>query len=203
MIGYIKGYDIVSVSEKKSQKIGIGTKLSELVSDSELRAQMLDALESGGKVYALRKKKELYVCYIFRKTVKNADDFMEAEKSEKLKSKELNVYELAYEYRVPELDGIAEKIKTDFLADLKEQALLYECKAIIWNNDYYIPSSVDGRHNYCGFMMGIAIGVGYALLFDNWGLGILLGLIFSQGFGWAMYNISGEEDEKDDVKGAD
>lgn len=203
MIGYIKGYDIVSISKKRSQKIEIGTRLAGLVGDKELRAQMLEALENGGKIYALRKKKELYACYIFRKTLRNADDFMTAEKSEKLKSKELNVYELVYEYRVSELDGISEKIKNDFLVDLKEQASLYDCQAIIWNDDYYIPKSVEERKNYWGFLMGLAIGVGYAMLFDNWCLGIALGLLFSQTFGWAMYSVSGKDNKKEGEKGAD
>lgn len=203
MTGYIKGYDIISISKKRSQKISIGTKLSELVSDGELRAQMLDALESGGKVYALRKKKELYACCIFRKTERNADDFMTAERSEKLKSKDLSVYELVYEYRAPETDGIAEKIKDNFLAELKEQAAFYDCKAIIWNNDYYVPASIADGRDYRGFLIGLAIGAGYAIIFDNWCLGIALGVLFSQTFGWAMYSVSGRDSETEDGEGAD
>lgn len=203
MIGYIKGYDIVSISKKRSQKMEIGTKLSGLVSDEELRAQMFDALENGGKVYALRKKKELYACCIFRKTEMNADELMTAEMSGKLKSKELNVYELVYEYRAPETDGIAEKVKNNFIEELKEQAAFYDCKAIIWNEDYYMPESFAEGRSHEGFIIGLSIGLVYGLCLDNWCLGIALAVVFSQTFGWAMYKVSGKNGKTENGKGDD
>ena len=198
MVGYIKGYDMLNISKKKSQKINIGARLSGAVSESELRAQMLDALETGGKVYALRKNKELYACYIFRKTKKKAEDFMAKDKAEKYEDKELDVYELSHEYRAAETDGLSEEIKKNFLADIKEQAFLYDVKAIIWGGDYYVPETVFGGKNYSGFLIGLSLGILFGIMFDNVVLGISFGVAFSQLFGWSMYSLSGKNDKDEE-----
>ena len=193
--GYVKGYDIITVSKKKAEKITLSEELSEAVDAEELRAKMLGALESGGRVYALSRKKKIYACCIFRKTKKKAEDFMAEDKAEKYKDKELDVYELIYEYRPAETDGLSEEVKKNFLADIKEQAAIYDIKAIIWGGDYYVPETEIGGKNYSGFLMGLSLGILFGIMFDNLILGICFGVAFSQLFGWSMYTTSGKTDK--------
>ena len=200
-IGYVKGYDIITVSKKKAEKITLSEEFSEAVNSEELRAKMLDALESGGRVYALRRKKKIYACCIFRKTKKKAEDFMAKDKAEKYKDKELDVYELIYEYRPAETDGLSEEIKKNFLADIKEQAAFYDVKAIIWGGDYYVPEMEFGGKNYSGFLIGLSLGILFGMMFDNIALGICFGVAFSQLFGWSIYSLSDNTDKDgEDIK---
>lgn len=67
MIGYVKGYNISNITEKKANKKDFGAGIDSVVAIEELRENILNVLKDKGKVYGLYKKKELVACYIFKK----------------------------------------------------------------------------------------------------------------------------------------
>ena len=155
----MNGYDIVNISKRKIDKLKISEELEKILSAEEIKLQMSEALKSGGKVYAIKKNKKIYGCYIFKKEKREAEEFMKNSSIEKYKNKKIYVYELSAEYFVYEIDCFSEKIKKKILSQMKENAFLNECKAIIWNDDCYIAEISKGGKNYSGFAMGLWVAV--------------------------------------------
>lgn len=186
----MNGYNIVNISKRKIDKLKISEELEKILSAEEIKMQMSEALKSGGKVYAIKKNKKIYGCYIFKKEKREAEEFMKNISIEKYKNKKIYVYELSAEYFVYEIDCFSEKIKKKILSQMKENAFLNECKAIIWNDDCYIAEISKGGKNYSGFAMGLSLGIVYGLLFKNIILGICFGIAFSNLFGWTLYKTS-------------
>lgn len=186
----MNGYDIVNISKRKIDKLKISEELEKILSAEEIKMQMSEALKSGGKVYAIKKNKKIYGCYIFKKEKREAEEFMKNSSIEKYKNKKIYVYELSAEYFVYEIDCFSEKIKKKILSQMKENAFLNECKTIIWNDDCYIAEISKGGKNYSGFAMGLSLGIVYGLLFKNIILGICFGIAFSNLFGWTLYKTS-------------
>lgn len=157
-IGYVKGYDIITVSKKKAEKTEISEELSEAVNDEELRAKMLDALENGGRVYALRRKKKIYACTIFAKTERPAAEILDETNRTMLKKDSVKAYELVGEYFAPALEERREKIFNDFLADLKEYASINDCGMIICKDCRYIHKKLeDPKKTSCRVALAAAL----------------------------------------------
>lgn len=197
----MNGYDIINISKRKIDKLKISEELEKILSAEEIKLQMSEALKSGGKVYAIKKNKKIYGCYIFKKEKREAEEFMKNSSIEKYKNKKIYVYELSAEYFVYEIDCFSEKIKKKILSQMKENAFLNECKAIIWNDDCYIAEISKGGKNYSGFAMGLSLGIVYGLMFKNIILGICFGIAFSNLFGWTLYKTS--NDNSSAKKGVD
>lgn len=67
MIGYVKGYDVCNITNKKLDKEEFLSELIEL--DSNLKNNILEALKMD--VIGLEKEKALKVVYIFKKDTQN------------------------------------------------------------------------------------------------------------------------------------
>lgn len=169
-IGYIKGYDIITISKKNVEKIEMGSKLA---NGEEIKQQIKEALSNGGAVYALRRKKELFACYIFNKRECAADEIMNAGEAAKFKGESIRILELAHEYRTHDVEDIEAKIKRDLLSVLGEKISFCKCNVLVWGEEYYTTMLSRHNVNYVSYLI-IAVLLFAALFALDKGYIILL-----------------------------
>lgn len=193
-IDCIKGYDYITISEKKAEKLEIGSRLA---NGEALREQMLDALRSDGAVYALCRKRELYACYIFRKTEHVAEDFMTSEEAVRWGHKRIQTLELAQESSAPEVEPIAEKVREELLDVLKEKALFCGCHVILWDDMCCVFVFTKGNTLYLKLLASVGIGFTIGYVLDSVALGVFwmcICLFFS---GWTVHQRTCQKEEQE------
>ena len=207
MIGYIKGYEIKTISKHKAKKDNFGVSMGNVVQADILRQCVLDALASGGKVYGIFQKKEMKACYIFAKekiaeadfrapqidlSLDNAWEFLtRGTTSEEVKwgdnpsEKKVIIYRLMNQFVTSECEAVIPKFEKAILAELKELMLWGEIKGAIWNEKVLVNKRVNvgGFGSIGGIPFGLAIGVAFGILFDNLAIGISLGVLWGLAMG--------------------
>lgn len=209
MIGYVKGYNISNITEKKANKKDFGAGIDSVVAIEELRENILNVLKDKGKVYGLYKKKELVACYIFKKEkttnselIKPAvinltednllkivqgkiDEASTEENSDILKNEEIAVFRFSEGYVSPQHTAVTEQFEKAILNELKEYILLGEVKAVVWGENILVSTQINAGSlgSINGLAIGIAMGFMFGMIFDNLAMGISLGLIWSLAFG--------------------
>lgn len=151
VVGYIKGYDFCVITKKRLEKEEF---LSELLNEkTDIKEEIMSALDNNGYVIGLEKKKVLKVAYLF----------------------ELNGKVLTFKNKVLAKE-IDEKIQQEFekiiTEELKEKLTFEELEKIDWNDIEIVPKKKEG-FSFLVFFSCVALGI----VFDNIGMGILWGFI--------------------------
>ena len=163
MIGYIKGYDVCNVTNRKLEKKDFLCELEQ--KDSKIKNKILECIATNGFVVGLRKKNNLKVVYIFN---------LEAE------TKVLKFSEML------KTDEVEEKSIEDFekaiIEELKEGLIFEKYKKVDWNDIEIVPNEGKGFSSLT-FSTCIALGLLYGVAFHNIGLGLLFGMAIGLCFG--------------------
>lgn len=213
MTGSIKGYNISKISKRKILKGLSCDALNALIDSEALEEQCLKALQTGGKVYGLYKKKELTALYILTNekigksqinqpeinlTKDNIVDFIlkgsdkeasswsdKVEKEDAENEKAVSVYRLTQKYVIPECENVMAEFEKAILLELKEQVLFGEVYGVIWNDKVLVPRRINAGWlgSFSGLGFGIAMGISFGMIFKNVAIGISLGILWAIVFG--------------------
>lgn len=215
IFGTIKGHDVVTMSKKKVEKANFGTPINSVIPEKSLQEEVLMALEDGGQVYALYKKKEMMACYILTKELVNTAEYAveeeregqtaleqgdseEYEKQETRQNQQQMAYVLKKEYIVPEAESVREEFEKVILEEVKESTVYHDVKYIAWKDTLLAPEKVKlgGIEIAGGMGMGIALGILFGVALDHLAIGICMGVafgyIFSTNFR-TLYRIKGKQ----------
>ncbi|MBR1599752.1 MAG: hypothetical protein IJ661_12690 [Lachnospiraceae bacterium] len=187
MAGFMKGYDIKTISKKKLDKEGFGEGLSEAVAIEQLKAEILEVLENEGFVYGLYKKKEMVACYMIERHEGEAPEQENVDAPIMKDKKHKNdVLTLTKEYILPGHDRAVLWFDDAVLDSLKERITFYGDAARIEFRDQVLTEKTYnvGGFNIGGAMLGFVIGfLLFGVAMDNYALGICLGLAFASSYG--------------------
>ena len=206
MAGFMKGYDIKTISKKKLDKDGFGVGLSEAVAIEQLKAEILEVLENEGFVYGLYKKKEMVACYMFERHEGEAPKQENVDASIMKDKKHKNdVITLTKEYALSGHDRAVIWFDDAVLENLKERITFYGDAARIEFRDQVLTEKTYnvGGFNIGGAMLGFMIGfLLFGVAMDNYVLGICLGLAFASSYGimFSSKKDSAVETEDDEVE---
>lgn len=191
-----KGYDIITVSKRKAMKENFLESLSAMVNPDGVKEQVLTVLNNGGRVYGLKKKKELVALTVFKKEEIDRYEFEElAKQDEELgmsfdklpkNLKKVAILKFLAEYGVDGHDQAMEWFRKTVKMELKE-FIIWGSYHVIYMNDEIISQNdvvnENSDYNGSGLAIGISIGLLFGILYDNIAMGLSLGLLFGVAFG--------------------
>lgn len=163
MIGYIKGYDICNITNKKLDKEEF---LSELIKlDSNLKNKILKVLNDNGYVIGLKKKKVLKVVYIFKMDIQQKI----LKYSESLATKDIEIKTI-------------ENFEKAIIEELKEKVTLEEVSKVDWKDIEIVPNE-SSSFSSLTFSTCLSLGLLFGIIFDNLSMGLLFGCAIGLCFG--------------------
>ncbi|MDE5565177.1 MAG: hypothetical protein K2I93_08465, partial [Oscillospiraceae bacterium] len=163
-IGYVKGYDLQSVSMKKLEKGKLGHALS-AVTDMEVLAQEIrSAKERHLPVWGYFKKGQLWSCYLFE-TVQVEKSAVEP--TPKTSRDVLNLCKIKHVYLHPDVEQYADEMMQGIFTSLKEHVLSSPLKG----DNSYDGFILNGKVHICRRIHGgIPFGVLCLVLCLLWGV---------------------------------
>jgi len=187
----MKGHTFAEVSKKKAVK---------LFADEAVLERVMAALNNGGKVFALREKKEMVCYYIFDKVQTDRDEIMEEyyEQNEKLadrkdKNKKEYAYKLVEEYFRADKEHLRGVFEKTLRANFGEYISWGLVKEIIWNEDVYVLKKGKKKaFNGFGIAVGVMLGISYGISMDNIATGISMGMCYALVFSM-LFNAENKE----------
>lgn len=167
-----------SLSDKKITRSGMMNQT--IINPKILTTQIQNALTNGGIVYYLRKKSEMYACFILEKVKHSANEYQHDSEFCKIKgiteNQEVYFYELKHAYLHPELEQSKAKIEKELQSELRNYMEEQKIPVSIWNqNRIYIPHR--DMHYMENLSVAILIGFLIGTVFGNPAMGVLWGIL--------------------------
>ena len=183
-LGYVKGYNMQSITLKKLEKGKLGNALSEVVDMEFLEDEIRKAIKEKRPVWGYFKKGQMWSCYIFERL------FIEKERINPVpenKKDILHMFKLKYEYIHPDVIQYYDKMKAGIFTGLKETTMWVDwngkkasldskADGFIWGKDTYVMKGSGKSGIPIGVLFGLSVGVLYGIALDNIALGICLGI---------------------------
>lgn len=191
-IGYVKGYDMQSVTIKKIEKGKLGNALSEIVDLEQLESEIKEAIEADCPVWGYFKKKQMWSCYIFEKVQIDKSTIKPAPENG---NDILNMFKLKHEYIHPEVEQYYDKMKASIFTGIKGTALEGDLHTdskeampdgFIWGNDTYVIKKTGKNGFPFGILYGLSIGILFGIAMDNIPIGICFGIAIGSGLSTAF-----------------
>lgn len=166
IIGDVKGYGICNVTKKKIEKEDFLSELQKV--DSNIKAEILEVLESQGYVYGLKKKKVLKAVYLF-------DNKQEENKKVLVFNKSICS---------EEIKDIIKEFENVLITELKGKVVIEEFSKVIWNDIEILPRNIrNGKFSMLAFSLCFFLGFLFGIGTDNLLIGLSLSLLFGLCFG--------------------
>lgn len=191
-----KGYDMIRISKREAMKDDVFESLSAIKNTEVLRGQVLTALENGGRVYGLKKKKEVVALIIFEKEEKSRHEFEELIQHdeelgitlEKLPKglRKVVIYKLVTEYNLAGHDEAMAWFQKSVRADMQSLIAGGSCYLVHMKDETLSLQQIEEENfgfNGGGLAIGLSIGLIFGIVMDNIGLGLCFGILYSLMFG--------------------
>lgn len=197
-----------TLSKRKLAEIKLPSSLVPAGEEDRLLEQLRELSKQKGRIYAFYHKGELAGLFVFsRKQADmellyvNAEELLKKEKEKKRTSKKPQfVYQMEHCYIMPGYEGYADAMKERVLAELKEAAEWYECRAILWQEECIQIIHVRvGATFVAAPLFGICVGVLFGIALDNLALGICFGVCMAMALGgiWQTAESTGKKEQED------
>ncbi|MEE5992450.1 MAG: hypothetical protein V3G42_04340 [Oscillospiraceae bacterium] len=160
IMGDVKGYNVTEISKKKVIKENF---------PAELREQALDVLKSKGYVYAYTNKQKEYVCCYMLRRVKEQKE---------------NILVLENVWTAPEFEPHREEADQPIQMEAKEKIIFTDVTAVKWNETIFTKNDVEEEFS-ANWLIGFSLGILYAIIFDDWAIGMGIGLCLGVCFRYA------------------
>lgn len=191
-----KGYHLVEITKRAVKKETFWDNMQAFPNAHVLREQVLSMLESGGKVYGMKKKKEWIAVMLFDLEEKSRHDFEEVkEQDEKLgiplekwpkELQKVKVYQYAGEYSIEGHEHAAECFQKMVADQFRTMISLGSCHMVYMKENMISLQEIEKESlgmEAGGLALGLCIGLMFGLLTGHLLLGIGLGVLYSVLFG--------------------
>lgn len=164
IVGSIKGYNIFNVTKKIIEKENSMNELEEI--ETNIKEEIIKTLENKGYVYGLKEKDIVKAVYLFENT----------------KNENKNILDFKTSLYTDDVKDKIEQFEKIILEELKEIVNWGKCSKVIWNDIEIEPNTVNGFSGLT-FSMCLSLGVLYGIIFDNFALGLSMGVAIGLCFG--------------------
>lgn len=193
-IGYVKGYEIQSITIKKIEKGKFGNALSDVVNMNQLEDEIREALKNNCPVWGYFKKKQMWSCYIFEKVQIAKDSVTPVPQTNK---DNLTMYRIKHMYIHPDVEQYSVQMMQGIFSGIKEHVWFgieneNACDGFIINEKSYVykrTSDMGIPIGLCFMGLGLLLG----LMMDNMGFGLCIGV--GAGFSLSIAFSSGKVSE--------
>ena len=191
-----KGYRLVEITKRTVKKERFWEAMQAFPNAPMLREQMLSVLQSGGKVYGMKKKKEWISVMLFNMEERSRHSFEEVkEQDEKLGMslekwpkglRKVKIYQYAGEYSIEGHEHAAEWFVKAVSEQFREMITLGSCYMVRMKEDVISLQEIEKQYlgmEAGGLGLGLCIGLIFAFLSGHLLLGIGIGFLYSVLFG--------------------
>ena len=192
-LGYVKGYDLRTVTLKKIEKNKLGDALNEIIGREQLESEIKTALDEKCPVWGYFKKGQMWSCFIFERTTIEKSSITPPPETP---NDTLQMLRLKREHVHPTVTEYYDKMKAGVFTALKSAAMEPETDGkktlsfttpdgFIWGDKtYVIKKTKSGIPT--GLLLGLGVGVCFGIAMDSIALGLCMGLAIGLCYGAAF-----------------